>query len=167
MALVHERLYQSGNLSSLDLGGYLSELAVDVHGAYTDPRAGKVALEVEMDEVAAKPDLAIPLGLILNELLTNSMKYAFAGRGGRLRVSLKASGGVLRLLVSDDGQGFPGGAVPSAGATLGLSLINALVAQIKGSIDFRSPPGVEALIEAPIPPDRGPILTPIITINQH
>ena len=109
MALIHEKLYQSGNVSLVDFPQYARSLATTLFRSY---RAGEgnVSLEVDFGDVSLGIDAAVPCGLIINELLSNALKHAFpAGRGGKVTLGLRAQGGMMRLTVKDDGIGFPRG----------------------------------------------------------
>ncbi|MDQ7785927.1 MAG: sensor histidine kinase, partial [Desulfomonilaceae bacterium] len=107
MALVHERLYQSGNLSHIDFGEYLKKLVANLSRAY---EKANVICSVDAEAVELGIDTAIPCGLIVSELMTNALKYAFPGdSGGAVTVSLKrGQGESLKLAVKDDGVGFSG-----------------------------------------------------------
>ncbi len=130
MALVHEMLYKTGDLSRLDLKDYLEQLARSV---LASPR--KIKLYLDLDPVPATLDVAIPCGLILNELLSNSLKHAFPDGRGEISVSLKKKGNEVELVCSDNGPGFPEGFKVETTGSLGLKLINGLVKQLLGSIE--------------------------------
>jgi PAS domain S-box-containing protein len=146
MALVHERLYQSENLSSIDLGSYLQELAQDVHSAYAPSVKRKIALNINIKSIWTKSDIAIPCGLILNELMTNSIKHAFETNDGEIGLSLDRDGNQITLIVSDNGKGFPAGKKPVSGSSLGMSLIDALVSQLHGTIEFLIDQGIKVKV---------------------
>jgi PAS domain S-box-containing protein len=133
MAMVHEQLYQTENLSRLDLLGYVEGLAGNLFQAYClDP--GRIELKLSVEPVEMTIDQAIPCGLILNELISNSMKHAFpAGRPGSLRVSLRRiSEARLELLVADDGVGLPSS--PQDNGSLGMRVVKALVGQLRADL---------------------------------
>src|SRR5204862_4676686 len=107
MALLHETLYKTGKFARVDLSNYLQKLATQLFRAHnTDPSGIRLVLNLE--PVNLEIDQAIPCGLIVNELLTNSLKHAFAeGRGGEVRVELgREPDGSARLRVSDSGVGL-------------------------------------------------------------
>ena len=144
MALVHEKLYQSANLSRVDFGEYarsLSALLVRSYGA----KAARIALKTEIEDVSLSVDLSVPLGLIINELVSNSLKYAFpGGRGGEVRIEIhRSEPNQIQLLVADDGIGFPAALDFRKTETLGMQLVRTLTEQIGGSIELRSDPGTE------------------------
>jgi two-component sensor histidine kinase len=97
-----------------------------------EDQSGKVELEFAVDEIDLSPDLAVPVGLILNEFVTNSLKYAFGGRGGVIKVVVQIlERGGLNLRISDNGKGLPSerqAAKPGSGT--GMKLIEALARQL-------------------------------------
>jgi two-component sensor histidine kinase len=137
MALIHEKLYQSSNLARIDFGGYARDLAGHLLRSY---RMGpdQVSLHVEAGDTPLGIDQAIPAGIILNELVSNALKYAFVGahRGGRLLVAIALEGdGHLQLTVSDDGAGLPAHLDVQASETLGLKLVRMLASQLQGKLE--------------------------------
>ncbi|MBN2206013.1 MAG: PAS domain-containing protein [Candidatus Aminicenantes bacterium] len=137
MALVHEKLYKSGDLSRIDFSTYARSLATQLLAA-AGPCADRVALDLDLDDVVLNLNTAIPCGLILNELILNAFKHAFAGgRGGTLRVVLRGTGpGRYLLRVADDGVGFPEGLDFRRAQTMGLEIINTLAGQLDAAIDL-------------------------------
>jgi len=144
MALVHQKLYESKDLSRIDLGNYVTDLVSSMRGAYLEGRGGMdISVEAEPGIIAII-DLAIPCGLVLNELVANAVKHAFAGRpAGCIRVSLRRSSpGTLELKVSDDGEGLPPGFDFRRDGRVGLQTVVSIVElQLRGSIFFSSGPG--------------------------
>ena len=139
MALVHEKLYQSDNLELIDFRSYLQQLINEIAMTYERSK-GIDALEVESDEISLPINLAIPCGLIVTELVTNAVKYAFPpGWEGkpRIRISLRSErNDMVRLTVNDNGIGMPATVNAEKSETLGLSLVNILVRQIEGTLNF-------------------------------
>ncbi len=131
MALIHERLYQSESLERIDFSDYVNSMAGEISSSFA-ASAERIRIETELERVELSIDAAIPLGLIVNELITNAYKYAFPNKArGRILVRLKEVGNsVLRLTVSDDGVGMPQAVDAHQG--LGFVLVEALVAQLKG-----------------------------------
>jgi PAS domain S-box-containing protein len=145
MALVHETLYGSKNLAEIDFGQYAATLAGELLAAYRT--RGDVKLETHAESLKVSLDLAIPCGLILNELISNALKHAFPdGRSGVIALTLRAEkNGDCVLQVTDNGAGLPDHLYPDAHRSLGLRLIRSLVRQIRGSFDFvPRPQGTEA-----------------------
>jgi PAS domain S-box-containing protein len=138
MSLVHDRLYRSGNLATIDFSAHLRELtALISRGQSNTP--DRIRLVVECDPVEVNLDTAIPLGLIAAELITNAFKHAFADRsdGGIITVRLTRSEGQrCTLSVQDDGVGLPDGFEPEKARSLGLRLIRALSGQLRGELSI-------------------------------
>ena len=142
MALVHEKLYQSKDLSRIDFGQYLQNLVVYlVHSYQID--SGRVQLKIDVGDAALDISTAIPCGLIVNELVTNAMKHAFpGGRKGEVRVVLRpGADGRFTLTVGDNGVGIPAGVDFRTTDTLGMQLVTMLVDQLNGAIELASKPG--------------------------
>lgn len=150
MALIHERLYLSKDFSSIDFSDYLIELARDLFFGYNaDPE--RIGLDIEAESISLDMDRAIPCGLILNELITNSLKYAFPdkGRRGRIAVALRRDGGSILLRVEDDGVGFKAEEDAKPRSSLGLTLARMLAEQLKGSFAIECESGVRATLVFP------------------
>ncbi len=152
MALVHERLYQSGSLSSIRLDSYVSELCEQLAGAASAQQRG-IAVRVEALPLEVGLDVAVPLGLLLNELVTNCLKHAFpGGRRGTVRVRVeRLAGDHVRLTVSDDGVGLPAAPDRTSQPTLGLKLVSALCDQLRASFTLGERDGVVATLEFRVP----------------
>jgi len=137
MALVHEKLYQSRNLSQIDLGEYVASLTGLLQGSYRT-RLDPVAVTSDIGKAFVGIDIAVPLGMIINELVSNSLKYAFpSGRGGHIHLQLRdGSAGQRVLCVRDDGVGFPQDVDFRETTTFGMQLVCALTEQIGGSIEM-------------------------------
>jgi PAS domain S-box-containing protein len=148
MALVHQKLYQSQNLSRVNLAEYFEQLARLILTSYEIP-SSQVAVEFQMDDVFISVDAATPCGLILNELITNSLKHAFPeGRRGKILIQLsQTSDKEITLRVADDGVGFPAGFDIQKSNKLGLTIIQTLGKQLKGEITFTGSPGVSFQIK--------------------
>jgi PAS domain S-box-containing protein len=137
MALVHEALYHAENLAHIDLARYLEGLCAQLFRAY-GPDPARVRLDVCVADSTLDLDRAVPCGLVVNELVSNSLKYAFpGGRRGRVAVELAAPpGGAYALSVSDDGVGLPDGLDFRHTRTLGLELVCGLTRQLGGTIEL-------------------------------
>lgn len=137
IALLHERLYGSKNLGRIDMGDYLAGLASDLSSTNVDARA--IELRVEAEELYLEMDAAVPIGLIVNELVTNAYKHAFPRQlrqRGHIRVELKRHAQMIAIVVSDDGIGYPADLDPATSDTLGLLLITSLSKQLEGEATF-------------------------------
>ncbi|MFA6505712.1 MAG: histidine kinase dimerization/phosphoacceptor domain -containing protein [Treponemataceae bacterium] len=148
MALVHEKLYQSANLSNLDLCVYIRELSGLIVG---DLSSTSVALRVDTPEkpIPVLLDVAIPCGLVLNELLSNSFKHAFEGeREPRITIALTARGTDIELCVADNGRGFPSGFDVREKGHMGWQTIIAIVeSQLLGNVEVRSERGTTVVVK--------------------
>lgn len=135
MALIHERLYKSDDLKHINFTEYLETLSKDLYDAYT-PDKDLIKLILKIEDVELDVDTSIPLGLILNELLTNSLKYAFPnGRSGEIKIELHENQeGKIQLSVRDNGIGFPVDLDYEHSDSLGMLIINSLTYQIDGKI---------------------------------
>ena len=134
MALIHESLYRTGDLARFNFAHYIDSLCTDLFKSYTD-RTPHIRLHTELDELTFDVDTAVPCGLILNELLTNALKYAFPnGRPGDIHIMLRAEAGHVTLSVRDTGVGFPTDLDFRHTESLGLQLVSMLTEQIGGTI---------------------------------
>jgi PAS domain S-box-containing protein len=150
MALVHEDLYQSGNLAQVDFRRYLERLAERTRSGIAG--ASRVAFELTLDELSLPVDQAIPLGLLCNELFTNALKHAFPGGGeGTVRVDLRREDGLAVITVRDNGRGLPPGYVPGEGATLGVQLVWSLADQLNGRAEAWNDGGAVFAVRFPVP----------------
>jgi PAS domain S-box-containing protein len=142
MALVHEKLYQTRDLSHIDFSDYVQSLTASLFRAYqVNPE--KVKLKMDLDKVRLDINTSIPCGLILNEIVLNSLKHAFPGdRKGEICVELREKKeGLIRLTVKDDGVGFPPGIDIRNTDTLGLQIVTLLTDQLDGKVEVRSEGG--------------------------
>lgn len=146
MALIHERLYQSSDLKRIDFGEYIEKMASDIFNTYiSDPK--KINLEINVENAMLDINTTIPLGLILNELLNNSIKYAFPeGKKGTIKVVFSKIDDYFQLKVADNGIGFPENIDFKNPDSLGLQLINSLSEQIDGKINLNRTNGASVTI---------------------
>lgn len=144
MALVHQKLYQSQDLSYINLGRYIVDLVELLQDAYSVD-SDQVEIRLDLEDVYVLIDTAIPFGLVFEELVTNAFRHAFAGgRGGSLRLRLHRDGdGRILLRVSDNGVGLTPGFDPRRDGRLGLQIVFALSEQqLGGETDITSVDGV-------------------------
>ena len=147
IAAAHANLYDDGELRSLDAGRYIEELCRRLREGWTAD--GSVTLDVSAEPCELATERAIPLGLILNELVTNAAKYAFEGRErGRIAVRFGRTAGGCRLSVADDGKGLPETG-PERHGGLGMGLVKALVRQVGGSLAIDNQAGARFVIDLP------------------
>jgi len=143
MALVHEKLYRSQNLSSIDMEDYVISLVADLFYSQM-VNEEQINLVLEIDNIEFNIETAIPCGLIINELASNALKYAFPeGRKGELMVSLKRKADKYELIIRDDGIGLPNNLKIEKVDSLGLQLVNSLISQIDGTMEINKEKGTE------------------------
>ena len=149
MALVHEKLYQSRTLGVINAAEYIKSLIADLMNSYTI--STPVDVTVDVDDVNITLDMAIPCGLIINELVTNSLKYAYAGRAtGKLTLVMHhQEDHTFSLTVQDDGVGLPPDYEARSEASLGTQLVSVLVRQLGGVIKTESDHGARFTITFP------------------
>ncbi len=148
MALVHETLYSSENLARIDFAEYAQTLATDILASYESPSV-PVRLETDLEPLIMSVDLAMPCGLILNELISNAFKHGFPNGAGEIRLKLRRGpDGICQLTVEDNGVGIPSDLTLNAGKSLGLRLVQLLTQQIHGSFQLsRCDPGTSANLQ--------------------
>lgn len=136
MALIHERLYQSKNFSSIDLGEYIRDLSNYLFDSY-GVAIERVSLDIDAGNIALEINRAVPCGLIINELISNALKHAFPdGRSGQLSVRVGSDEETITLEVADTGRGMPAGLDIQTTGTLGLQLVLLLAKQLGGRASF-------------------------------
>jgi two-component sensor histidine kinase len=171
MSLIHQELYESGKLDSLDFSSYLKKLVSDLLESY-DTENAKIRVNLDVNSFFLGVDTAISLGIIINELFTNSIKYAFpSGKGGEISISLVREPGkemnqnktseeasskssikipkIIKnytLTFADNGKGFPEDCDFRNSNSLGLQLVNALVDQLDGCIELKKENGTKFII---------------------
>lgn len=150
MALVHERLYRSKDLSHVDFTDYIGSLATHLFSSH-QMDTESINLAVDVHGVKLSIGSAVPCGLLLNELISNCLKHAFRGRErGEIRIELRPfNGGEILLSVSDDGVGLSPDIEPQSGETFGMQLIADLVDQLHGSVQVNRDAGTTVRIVFP------------------
>jgi two-component sensor histidine kinase len=134
IALVHEQLYRSKELSHVAFNDYTQALVEDLRLAQNADERG-LRIAIDMNDVRLGVDAAIPCGLMLNELVTNAMKHAFpAARAGSIEIRMERKGARLTLSVSDDGIGLPPGLDPEQASTLGFDLVSTFAEQLEAEV---------------------------------
>jgi PAS domain S-box-containing protein len=171
IALIHEKLYRSHNLAEIAFDDYLRNLVESLFISY-GVDAGRITAAYDMKIISFTIEKAIPLGLIVNELVTNALKHAFpAGRRGEIRISLhghpdaktskfKTDSGTLyvvptcELTVADNGIGLPAGFNTAKQKTLGMNLVSMLANQLQAEIQVKTAPGSEFRLVFPAATDK-------------
>jgi PAS domain S-box-containing protein len=148
MSFVHESLYQSETLSEVNFTEYIRNIATNLYHSYTRPQGG-IDLRFELEQISINLDTSIPCGLIINELVSNALKYAFKGREkGVITIHLaRLSEEKLRLIVEDDGVGLPPDFVVENAESLGLQLVTTLATQVSGDLEVINGNGVRFKLE--------------------
>lgn len=143
MALIHQKLYQRDNLAGIEMKDYLFNLVQSlIHTFDADPE--RISFTLDMPELELDVDTAVPLGLIVNELITNSLKYAFPdNRLGEITVSLRQNDKILELIVRDNGVGS---ANVKEGTSFGSKLVGLLTAQLGGKIEVDTEEGYQTRV---------------------
>ena len=150
MTLLHERLYQSPDVGSVAFGDYVQALVAEL-GRSSAPGQG-IHIGVSADDVRLPLELAMPVGMIISELVTNVLKYAFPGvRRGTATVSVQRVGDGVVVGVDDDGVGFPHGFTSDDGTSFGWELVRMLVLQINGTVEATSDRGAHVRVEFQLP----------------
>jgi PAS domain S-box-containing protein len=152
MALLHEALYRSGNLARIDFSAYVDELCSRILHTFGRAADG-VSLETRVAHLGLTLDQAMPCGLIINELVSNALKYGFPhGRSGRVLVELSPSSEeMLVLRVANDGVSLPEGLDPESTPTLGLKLVFDLAGQLGGHLTIDRHRGAGASFKVVFP----------------
>ncbi len=133
MSLIHQDLYQHDTLSGIRIRDYFDKLLEGLLATYK-VSAGHIAVTTDIDDLVLDVDTVIPLGLILNELMTNALKYAFPRGGGTISVTIREAPGGLHVEVNDDGVGMANPREVMDGETYGYELIAALVDKLDGQL---------------------------------
>jgi len=136
MAMLHDQLHRAKDFSNINLGEYIRNLAASLFSSY-GVNSADVGLRTDIEDIPVAVDTAIPCGLIVNELVSNSLRHAFPeGRKGHVSLGLHAlPGGSVELTIGDDGQGFPESAHPTNTRSLGLWLVDLLAGQIGAAVE--------------------------------
>jgi two-component sensor histidine kinase len=151
MALVHEQLYQSPDLDRVPFAGYLRRLADTLLRSYL-VRTNQVHVVYDLDStILLALDTAVPLGLIIAELLANSVKHAFPDeRTGSIRIALQQTATRLVVSISDDGVGLPNAQNPTHPTSLGLQIVATLIDQLHADIELNRTGGTHYRIAVPL-----------------
>jgi PAS domain S-box-containing protein len=151
MALIHEKLYQTSTLARIEFGAYVESLVSILRQTYAVGES-QVVVRIAAEPIELGIDTAIPLGLVVNELISNAFKHAFdRQRQGTIEVALRRAGADrLELLIGDNGRGFPPGFDWRQAPTFGLHLVSILADQLEGTLEVRSETGVSLRLTVPV-----------------
>ena len=146
LAIIHEKLYQSADFASINFEEYIRSLVSYLFSYYSTTNIS-VNIDVEKDLIL-NMDTAVPCGLIINELVTNSIKFAFrGGKPGKIYIKLRYEDGSLILIIGDNGVGLPEGINFENSEKLGLQLVKTLTDQLEGTIEYNGENGAEFKIK--------------------
>jgi two-component sensor histidine kinase len=149
MALVHESLYRTSDLARFNFAHYIESLTAHLSQSHVTESSG-ISIEMHLDEVVLDVDTAIPCGLILNELITNALKYAFPdGRSGSIHIMLRAAADRVTLCVRDTGIGLPASLDFRHTESLGLQLVGMMTEQLGGTLALTCEGGTTFTVSIP------------------
>jgi two-component sensor histidine kinase/CheY-like chemotaxis protein len=149
MALVQESLYRSMDLATINFNNYLRALATQLISLYS-VNPGQIKLEISIKDIALDSSRAIPLGLIMNELIVNALKYAFpGGMSGEISVTGEEVADSYRFTIRDTGIGFPGDLDWRNTTSLGLHLVTTIMEQLQGKVDLVLDGGTAFIMTVP------------------
>jgi two-component sensor histidine kinase len=152
MALIHEKLYRSKDLANIDFNDYIKNLVNDLFLSYK-VSSSRISLKMNIENISLGIDTAIPCGLIVNELVSNSLKYAFPeGKDGEIKISLRRfadlKSDMFELIVSDNGAGLPKDLDIRNTESLGFRLITNLTEnQLQGKLELNRSEGTKFQIK--------------------
>jgi two-component sensor histidine kinase len=141
MAILHEILDESSGLAEIDFANYIQRLVAHLVRSYG--AIGRIQMQIRADPLSCHRDIALPCGLIVNEVLSNAFKYAFpGGKSGEIRIDLRREvSGMVHLLLADNGIGLPPGWDWKTSPTLGLRLVRTLARQIEADMQVNGSNG--------------------------
>ena len=149
MALIHEKLYQTTDLKWINFADYIQKLSMELFETYSG-QSNNIKIDFDLENNELDTETSIPLGLIINELISNSLKHAFVdGRSGTIKIRFYKDDEKYVLIISDDGIGFPEELDYKKSDSLGLRIVNSLVDQIRGEIDMDRTHGTKFTIKFP------------------
>ncbi len=144
IAIVHEMLYKNDRLSKINFRNYITELSKYISNSYN---IEDVKINISAEDIFLDTDITINLGLIINEIISNSVKHAFdKEKEGIISIELKNKNGFYSLNVKDNGKGLPDSFNVDTATTLGMHLVSSLVTQIEGNVEIKNNTGTEYLI---------------------
>jgi len=147
MAIIHQNLYMDENLVNISVKTYIENLTSYLFNSY-NIKEDKIQVKMDIDNIQLDVDTLVPLGLVLNELINNCLKYAFPGNNaGIIEVILKQEGSLLKLSVNDNGVGFEGDASHFNQNSFGHKMINAFIKKLKGEMKIKNNDGTKISIE--------------------
>jgi two-component sensor histidine kinase len=150
MSKIHERLYKSENLQFINIRDNISDIVNGLVELYNG-RSRLVTFDIECDNIQLAIDKAIPCTLILNEVITNSLKYAFKDyNDSKITIRINADAENIRMIIKDNGIGFPAGHDVNKSSSLGLLIVKTFARQISGDIELNNNNGAEFILTFPV-----------------
>lgn len=150
MGLIHQSLYREDNLTGVDAAAYISKLVENLFETY-NVQPNQVAFEKDIQTLNVDIDTIIPFGLIINELISNALKYAFPnGRKGKIQVQLQRQAGQLFLQVKDNGVGLPDDFSSENLSSFGYKLVQVFTKKMRAILDITSDSGTTVTLTAPV-----------------
>ena len=150
IALIHDQLYKTERITEINLSTYFNELIQSLNGSLNQ-KENNITLEWAIDDISLDVSQAIPVGIILNEIVTNAMKYAFPdNQAGKISVLVKKTGTSIEMQISDNGVGLPADFSFANTTTLGITLLKGLTAQLKGTFSVENYEGLTIALRFPI-----------------
>ena len=151
MAMIHQKLYQRDNLAAIEMRDYFETIGKAIINSFGE-KAKNVDLDIQMNEFELDVDTAVPIGLIANELITNSLKHAFPNNeGGMVSITLSEEDNLIKLTIADNGKGVPQPSSESIKRGFGTQLVQLLTAQLDGKIDRSTTDGTSTVILFSLP----------------
>ncbi|UPK72131.1 sensor histidine kinase [Chitinophaga filiformis] len=149
IALIHDQLYKTDNTTEINLSLYIKELVHSLNSSL-NYSMNKVAITCEIDDITLDVSQAIPVGIILNETVTNALKYAFPDhQTGHINILVKRAGAFIEIKISDNGVGLPKDFNPTTSNTLGIRLLEGLITQLEGTFSIENDHGLTILLKFP------------------
>jgi PAS domain S-box-containing protein len=149
MAIIHEKLYQTTDLKWINFAEYIQKLAMELFETYSG-QSNNIKIDFNLENHELDTETSIPLGLIVNELISNSLKHAFAdGRKGLIKIKFYRENEKYVLVISDDGIGLPDDFKIENVDSLGLTIVNSLVSQLNGEMSIGGTQGTKFTIKFP------------------
>lgn len=146
MAMIHEKLYQSKSFSEIDLANYLKELTEYICSTYVGHQK-EVSVETNLDPIQLNINQAVPVGLIINEIMANAIEHGFQGKdSGTITVAVHEIEEKVQIQISDDGDGLPEDVDFTSSDSTGSAIVGALIQQIDGDLTVENDGGLEVKI---------------------
>ncbi|WP_441001213.1 histidine kinase dimerization/phosphoacceptor domain -containing protein [Fodinibius sp. SL11] len=153
IATIHEKLYQSSTLAEVGTEQFIQDLIRSIHDAHNPGNQRDITYETDIEDIDLDMDRAIPLGLIVNELVSNTYKHAFEEQEqGHISIRLESKNDMIRLQITDNGKGLPEDFTLQQSSSLGMNLIQTLTHQLEGQLEYQNTEnGCEFIVTAPFP----------------